>query len=99
MRLDLRDLASEGVRFHGPLELSDLPLEGEERVSVHEATIAGSAVPGPFGVDLHARLRARLGLTCVRFLDPYEMPVDLPFELILTNKPPPEAEGEEHGVS
>jgi DUF177 domain-containing protein len=92
MRLDLRDLAPEGVRFHGPLELSDLPLEGDERVSVHEATIAGSAVPGTFGVDLRARLRARLELTCVRCLDPYETPVDLPFELILTGEPPPEAD-------
>ena len=92
MRLDLRDLAPEGVRFHGPLELTDLPLERDERVSVQEAMIAGSAVPGPFGVDLRARLRARFGLTCVRCLDPYEMPVDLPFELILTSEPAPEVE-------
>jgi uncharacterized protein len=84
MRLDLRDLAPEGVRFDGPLAMPDLSLHGDERVVVHEASISGSAVPGPFGVDLRARLRARLELTCVRCLDPYEMHVDLPFELILS---------------
>ena len=87
MRLDLRDLAPEGVRFDGPLALPDLSLQGDERAGVREASISGSAIPGSFGVDLRARLRARLELTCVRCLDPCEMQLDLPFELILSGEP------------
>jgi len=83
MQLDLRDLADEGLRFDGPLALPDLPLQGDERVRVRSASISGTAVPGSFGVDLRARLVARLELGCVRCLEPYEWTIDVPFELVL----------------
>ena len=86
MLLDLRDLAPEGVRFDGPLALPDLPLQGNERVLVRSVSICGTAVPGSFGADLRARLQARLEFACVRCLEPYEVTIDLPFELILAGE-------------
>ena len=96
MLLDLRDLDSEGLRFDGALALPDLPLDGGETVGVRSAAIAGTVSPGPFGAHLRARLRARLVLGCVRCLEPYEMAIDLPFELILVVRgtDPEELEGE-----
>ncbi len=83
MRLDIRDLDQDGAHFEGPLALPNLPLFGDEQVVVRQATLAGTAVPGSFGADLRARLDARIELTCVRCLEPYETELSVRFELIL----------------
>jgi len=94
MRLDIRDLGREGARFEGPLVLPNLPLQGEERIVVRSASIAGSAVPGSFGADLRARLDALLEFSCVRCLEPFELKLHVPFELILVREgQEPPAEG------
>ena len=81
MFLDLRRLTDDGLLFDRLLELPEPRGEDGERFVVGRARLAGRASPGARGVELSARLEARLRLLCSRCLEPHAMDLDTEFHL------------------
>jgi uncharacterized protein len=83
MFIDINEIASEGLRFDEPVAIR--PAEGTraEGVTVLEARLSGAARPGGRGVELNARLDARVRLECSRCLDPFETVISTDFSLTL----------------
>jgi uncharacterized protein len=72
MFLDLRDIRDEGVVFDHALDLARLRSESGAPLVVGPARLAGQARPGKRGLELRARLEARVRLECSRCLEPFE---------------------------
>ena len=81
MFLDLRRLADDGLCFDRRLDLPGPRGEDGEPLVVGRARLAGRATPGARGVDLSARLEARLRLLCSRCLEPHALDLDTEFQL------------------
>jgi len=83
MYIDLHATGTEGIRLDESLELADLKLAGGEPLVVAQAHLRGTVTRGPDGLDMRARLEARVSIPCSRCLESYEIPIDSDFELIL----------------
>jgi uncharacterized protein len=80
--LHLDTILDEPVDIDAPLELGELTLDGQ-RIAVGEAHLSGVAERTERGVELRARLAARLALDCVRCLEPGRIDLDVPVLLTL----------------
>jgi len=83
MYIDLHATEPEEIRLDESLEMADLKLAGGEPLVVEMAHMQGKATRGPDGVDLRARLEARVRVPCCRCLESYETVIERDFELIL----------------
>ena len=83
MYIDLHATAPEEIRFDESLEMADMKLAGGVPLVVEMAQLRGTATRGPDGVDLRARLEARVSIPCSRCVESYEIPIETEFRLIL----------------
>jgi uncharacterized protein len=83
MYIDLDATEPEDIRLDESLEMADLKLAGGETLVVEEARLKGKATRRPDGVDLQARLEARLTVPCSRCLESYDTSIESHFKLIL----------------
>ena len=105
MRFDLRQLGRKGSgtlrdeHVDRTFQAADFALDADEEYAV--------AAPVHLVMDVHkdadayrvtGRLETRLRLECGRCLEPFEIPVDSPFELRYVPEPAAGAEGEEREV-
>ena len=83
MFIDINEIAPDGLRFDEALSIP--PGEGAkaEGLTVLEARLSGAARPGGRGVELNARLDARVRLECSRCLEPFETGISTDFSLTL----------------
>jgi uncharacterized protein len=72
MFLDLREIREEGVEFDHALDLAQLRTEAGAPLLSGRARLAGQARPGKRGLELRARVEARVRLDCSRCLEPFE---------------------------
>jgi len=83
MSININEIEPEGLRFDESVAIppaEDAPAEG---TLVVEARLAGRALPGKRGVELSARLEARVRMECSRCLDPFESEISTDFQLTL----------------
>ena len=83
MFLTLEDVREGGRAVDLEFPLADMLDDDGRPLVVGEACLAGRAVRGRGGVELRARLRARLRLGCSRCLQPFDFPLDAPVALTL----------------
>jgi uncharacterized protein len=83
MHFRLIDVEDEPLSFEGPIDLPDVRDEAGAHLLAGPVRLRGRAERGPRGVDLAARLDARLRLECSRCLEPYESPLGVDFRLTL----------------
>ena len=92
MFIDIYKLGPEGRSFDEAV-LEDLAEQDEgDATRVLAARLRGHAGGGVRGVDLHARLEARVDLECSRCLEPFESAISTDFRLTLV------ADGVEFGA-
>jgi uncharacterized protein len=83
MFLDINEIGPDGITFQHELEIDGLEGRAGERIAVVQAGISGTARKGSRGVDLKARLEARLEVACSRCLEPFESAISIGFDLTL----------------
>ena len=86
MFIDLNNIEPEGVTFDETLDLGSLHASATDPVRVIDCSLRGCALPGERGVELQARLEARLSLSCGRCLEPYQARIGVEFQLILVRR-------------
>ena len=99
MHIDLH--AEEPVEIHVDESLSadDLALDELEEIEVRDLSVRGRGLrTGPGEVSLSGTVDARLGLRCVRCLEPFEHSMSSAFELILVADEPADEADEEQAV-
>jgi uncharacterized protein len=83
MFIDIYKIGPEGRSFDEPV-LEEVAREHEgDSTRVLAARLSGTAAPGERGVDLRARLEARVALECSRCLEPFESAISTDFYLNL----------------
>ncbi len=83
MFININKIGPEGLRFDRRLELAELEGGEAERITIVKAELRGEARRGRRGVDLTARLEARVELDCSRCLKRYETAIEADFFLII----------------
>jgi uncharacterized protein len=83
MFININKIGPEGIRFDQRLELSELAGGEAERVRILQADLRGKANRGSRGVDLTARLEARVELNCSRCLETFATSIEADFFLII----------------
>lgn len=83
MFININKIGPEGLRFDRRLELAELESGEAERVRILKADLRGEAIRGKRGVDLAARLNARVELDCSRCLEGFETAIEADFFLII----------------
>jgi uncharacterized protein len=92
MFINVNKIGPEGLRIDRRLELAELEGGQDERIRIVQASMRGEARRGGSGVDLTARLEARVQLECSRCLESFEIAIEADFFLIIV------AEAVEYGV-
>lgn len=86
MFIDINEIEPEGISFDLSVPLGDLEGEDGAAIPVLRAHLSGRAVPGGRGVELTARLEGRVGLVCVRCLEPFDVDLAADFSLTLVGE-------------
>jgi len=83
MFINIYEIAPEGVRFDEAVTVPPSDAAAAEGITVLEARLTGRAAPGKRGVELSARVGARVRLECSRCLEPFETAIAEEFSLTL----------------
>ena len=94
MFLDLKDIGGQGLSFDDRPALSSMDAEDGSNYPVTGARIEGTAVPSDRGVELRARVSARVEVGCARCLEPVGLNVSGEVFLVLVGEDEPQMTGE-----
>jgi uncharacterized protein len=83
MFININKIGPEGLRLDRRLELAELAGDETERVGILKAGLSGEARRGNRGVELTARIEARVELECSRCLVSFESAIEADFFLII----------------
>ncbi len=86
MFIDINEIEPEGISFDLSVPLGDLTGDDGAAIPVRRARLSGRAVPGGRGVELDGRLEGRVGLACVRCLEPFDVDLEADFSLTLVGE-------------
>jgi uncharacterized protein len=87
MILDLSDLPPEGVAFDHAVTIPDRADTVDDRPLLQSGQLRGTAVPAERGIELRARLDARVCLGCSRCLEPFDHDLTSDVDLMLVAGP------------
>jgi uncharacterized protein len=83
MFININKIGPEELRIDRRLELAEMEGGEAERIRILEAHLRGEAKRGKRGVDLTARLEARVELDCSRCLESFVTALEADFFLII----------------
>ena len=95
MFIDINKIDEDGLSFERKLDLSDLDDGAGQAITVHDACLRGRVTRAGDGANLVGRLDAKLGLSCARCLEGFEVAVADDFELRLVTEDPVPGAGDD----
>ncbi|MFQ5878144.1 MAG: DUF177 domain-containing protein [Acidobacteriota bacterium] len=88
MYIETKEIGPSGLVVDRVIQMeTDLPLEGDQRVRVDRAHLAGQLHRERGGVSFHGEIETVATLPCSRCLEPYRLPLRMRFELLYTTEP------------
>lgn len=95
MYIEIKEIGPEGLAVDRHIDAFRLPLRDDEAVQVDRSHLTGELIRQDGSVAFTGQIETRARLVCGRCLEPYELPLDLHFDLLYTTRPE-EAEPGEH---
>ena len=95
MYIETKEIGPEGLEIDRLIgDIAPLPLEGSEEVHVQRVHLNGQLHREQGGISFEGEIETVATLACCRCLEPYQLPLQLHFNLLYTTEPETPAKGE-----
>jgi len=95
MYIETKEIGPEGLFVDRVMErVPPLPLEGDRQVPLGRTHLSGELMREQEGVSFSGDVETVATLECSRCLEPYDLPLELHFDLLYTTAPEPDGKRE-----